>query len=328
MIPPIPGLKGIQYLTNENIFAIEALPKHLVVLGGGPVGLELGQAFRRLGSEVSIIDAQPALLPNDDVEAGRLLEKRFADEGINLHLGSKIVEVKATAGGTEVIIEKSGIVQEVIGDKMLVALGRAPLNIAGLEVAGVKINKRGYIITDRYLRTGIKNIFACGDCAGPYQFTHTAGHQGSIVVRNLILPFKARVDYSAVPWVTYTKPEVAHTGLTEQGAVAKGILKKAITVALGDIDRSIIEGEAGGFLKMIIGNNNRVIGITIVAQKAGEMIASGILAVAKKMRPSVFASVIFPYPTQSEIYKTASYLSLKDAFKPWMRKLVNLVSLR
>jgi pyruvate/2-oxoglutarate dehydrogenase complex dihydrolipoamide dehydrogenase (E3) component len=231
--------------------------------------------------------------------------------------------VKNAALSVSVVVEKDGIFQEITGDKLLVALGRAPaVKGLGLENAGVQTDKRGYIITDGKLRTNIKNIFACGDCTGPYLFTHTAGYQGSLVVRNLIFPFKAKVNYSALPWVTYTKPEVAHAGLTEQVAVAKGVFKKMITVGLGAMDRSLTEGEEAGFLKIVISKKNRIAGVTIVAEKAGELLLPSILAIAKKMRLPVFTSIVFPYPIQSEIYKTAAYASLKDSFKPWMKNLV------
>jgi pyruvate/2-oxoglutarate dehydrogenase complex dihydrolipoamide dehydrogenase (E3) component len=327
-LPPIPGLKDVPYFTNENIFNINVLPKHLLVLGAGPIGLELGQAFKYLGSAVSIIDQLPCLLPNDDAEAGRLLEQRFSEENINFHLGSKIIEVRPASGGIGVTVEKNGVLQELSGDTLLVALGRVPaVKDLGLENAGVRTDARGYIITDDRFRTSAENIYACGDCAavgghGPYQFTHTAGYQGSIVARNLIVPFKGSMDHSIVPWVTYTKPEVAHVGLTEHVAADRGLFGRSIVVDLDDADRSKTDGEEGGFLKIVVGGNGRVIGVTIVADKAGEMIGTGILAVKNKLKPAAFASLMFPYPTQSELYKTAAYLSLKDSFKPWMKKLV------
>ncbi len=327
-LPPIPGLKDVPYFTNESIFNIDALPKHLLVLGAGPIGLELGQAFKYLGSEVSIIDLLPCLLPNDDAEAGRLLGQKLAGEGVNFHLGSKIIGTKPVPGGVAVTVEKNGVLQELAGDMLLVALGRAPaVKGLGLENAGVKLDERGYIVTDDRFLTSAGNIYACGDCAvvgghGPYQFTHTAGYQGAIVARNLIVPFKGSMDHAIVPWVTYTTPEVAHVGLTEHVAADRGLFGHSIVVDLDNADRSKTDGEEGGFLKLVVGSNGRVVGVTIVAEKAGEMIGAGILAVKNKLKPSVFASLMFPYPTQSELYKTAAYLSLKDSFKPWMKNLV------
>lgn len=329
MVPPIPGLKDVPYLTNENIFGLRTLPKHLIVLGGGPIGLELSQGFRYLGSEVSVIDMLPSLFPKDDPEVAPLMEKKLAGEGIKFYLGAKITAVRGKDKDITVSIEKNGAKIEINGDAILVALGRAPDTKAMMpEKAGVITDKRGYIPADLRMRTNIKNIYACGDVTGPFQFTHMAGYQAGLVVRNIILPFPAKADYSAVPWTTYTSPEVAHAGYTEPWARQAGLFKSSLMYNLAGNDRAKTEGDINGFIKLIIGKGGKILGATIVGEKAGEMIGTAVLAVKKKMPASVFAGMIFPYPTESEIYKFASYEILKIKLKPWMKTLVRKVFLR
>ncbi len=329
MVPPIPGLKEVPYLTNKNIFNLEKLPKHLIVLGGGPIGLELGQGFRYLGSEVSVVDMLPLLFPKDDPEVSPLMEKRLKSEGINLFLSSKIVEVRSNANGIIVIIEKVGNRKEIKGDNLLVSLGRSPISKGiGLEKSGVKLDKKGYIQVNDTLQTSVRNIYACGDVVGPYQFTHMAGYQGSIVVRNVIFPFKSKVDYSIVPWTTYTNPEVAHVGYTEPWARSLGIYNDSVIINLEEIDRARTEGEKTGFLKLILNDKKIVIGATIVGEKAGEMISIATLAIKKKLKATAFSNLIFSYPTESEIFKFASYKLMKKSFKPWMKRIIKSIFLR
>ena len=329
MVPPIPGLKETPYLTNENIFELQTLPKHLVVLGGGPIGLEMSQGFRHMGSEVSVIDMLPSLFPKDDPEVAPLMEKKLTGEGIKFYLGAKITAVRGKDKDITVTIEKNGSAIEINGDALLVALGRAPdTGAMALEKAGVLADKRGYIPADLRMRTNIHNIFTCGDVTGPFQFTHMAGYQAGIVVRNIILPFPAKAEYSAVPWTTYTVPEVAHAGYTEPWAKQAGLFKNSVMYSLSENDRAKAEGDTDGFIKLIIGKGGKLIGVTIAGQKAGEMIALATLAVKNKLSASIFAEIIFPYPTESEIYKFASYEILKRSLKPWMKTLVKNVFLR
>jgi pyruvate/2-oxoglutarate dehydrogenase complex dihydrolipoamide dehydrogenase (E3) component len=323
LVPQIPGLKDVPYLTNKNIFNIEALPKHLIVLGGGPIGLELSQGFRYLGSEVTVIDMLPHLFPKDDPEVAPVMEEQLQKDGVNLKLSSKILEVKGTAGDITVIIEKDGKKEEVNGDALLVALGRVP-ETSGLDLinAGVLTDKRGYVLVNEKLQTNIKHIYACGDITGQYQFTHTADHQARMVVRNIIFPFSGKADYSQVPWVTFTKPEVAHCGYTEPQARSLGLFGYSVIEGFKDTDRARTEKDEAGFLKLVIGKNNRIIGVSLVGENAGEMLSLGTLAIKKKMKPSELSGIIFSYPTRSEVYKFAASQVLKDSFKPWMRMFV------
>jgi len=329
MVPSIPGLKDLPYFTNKNIFSIERLPEHLMVLGGGPIGLELGQGFRYLGSRVSIIDKLPSIFPKDDPEVAPIMEKKFREDGINLMLNSKILEVSKKDNNINITIERNGKKETINGDHVLVALGRVP-SISGLELENlrVKTDEKGYIKTNDYLQTNIKNVYACGDVVGPFQFTHMAGYQGEIVVKNIISPVSVKVKYSAVPWATYTKPEVAHVGYTEPAAKAKGLYKDAVKINLKEMDRARTEGEKIGFLKLILDKKNKVIGATMIGEKASEIISLAAIAIKKKMNATAFAGLIWPYPTESEIFKFASYELYKKSFKPWMKEIVKKIFFR
>lgn len=327
--PPIKGLDQVPYLTNRNIFNLTTQPKHLIVLGGGPIGLELGQGFRHLGSEVTIIDQNLHLFAKDDPEVGPLMEEILLQEGVCLHLSTKIVEVQTKNKQITVIVEKNGLMKEIVGDQLLVSLGRSPVTEdLGLEKVGVKVNQRGYIITNNKLQTNFKNIYACGDVTGPFQFTHMAGYQAGIVIRNSIFHLGTKLDYSAVPWTTYTKPEVAHVGHTEVTAKESSVFKKSILVPLGDNDRARAENDEKGFLKLIINHKNKLIGATLVGEKAGEMIPVATLAIRQNLKASSFLDMIFSYPTEAEIYKAAALKELRDSVKPWQSKLIKFLFLK
>lgn len=327
-VPPIPGLRDVPYLTNENIFELTTLPKHLILLGGGPVGLELGQGFRYLGSEVSIIDMLPHIFAKDDPEVAPIMEKKLQSEGIQLLLSSKIVEVKKENSDIVVVVEKNGERKEVIGDYILVALGRVPnTKDLGIENLGIKTDTKRYIFTNERLRTNIKNIYACGDVTGPYLFTHMASYQAGVIVKNIIFRLPSKVDYSGVTWTTYTKPEVAHVGYTEQWAKSSGLYKESLMVNLDEVDRAKAENDEVGFLKLILGRKNKVIGATLVAEKAGEMIPLATLAIKRKLKPIAFINLIFSYPTEAEIFKFVSGELYKRVLKGWMKKLIKILFL-
>ena len=329
LVPPLPGLAGVKYYTNRDIFTLKTLPKRLLVLGAGPIGLELGQAFRHLGSEVEIIDQLPAIFSKDDPEVGPLMLEALTGEGVVFRLGARILGVERAGAGVSVKLEREGKALETTGDALLVALGRKPVTAGlGLEAAGVAVDGRGYIKTDARLRTSIPNIYACGDCTGPYLFTHTAGYQAGVVIRNIVLGLPARADYSNLAWTTYTRPEVAHVGLTEQEASNAGLLRDTVLVPIGENDRAMAEEDRKGFLKLVVGPGGRLLGATLVGEKAGELIGAASLAVTNKLKATAFAPVIFSYPTEAEIFKTASYEYMKRGFKPWMKNIVKSLLLR
>ena len=220
-------------------------------------------------------------------------------------------------------------IHTIQGDSILVALGRKP-NTDGLNVAsvGISLGQRGHIPTNAKLQTVVPNIYACGDVTGPYAFTHMAGYQAGVVIQNAIFPVKKRVDYKAVPWVTYTKPEVAHVGLTEKEAKAQMPGYKKYIVPMESNDRAKAEDDIHGFLKLLTNNKGVVIGATMVGDKAGEQIGLANMAVVKKMKIGSFMSMTFPYPTELEIYKTAALQALKESFKPWQKNLIQKLFLR
>lgn len=332
LIPDIKGLSDVPYLTNKNIFDLEKLPNHLIVLGGGPIGLELGQGFKHLGSQVTVIDRSDHLFKKDDPEAAPVMEKRLISDGICLYLKTSIKEIKKQQEDIIVIVEHEGEIREIKeikGDALLVSSGRKPVSHGlGLEKAGVKTDSRGFIVTNEKLQTSAKNIYACGDVAGPYQFTHMAGYQAGIAIRNIIFKIGAKVDYSTVPWTTYTKPEVAHVGYTEPWARSLGMFGESIIIDIAEIDRAKAENDLEGFLKLNIGKKGQIIGATLVGEKAGEMIPVATLAIKQKLKAAAFLSLIFSYPTESEIFMFASLKKVKQSFKDWQKKLIKQIFLR
>ncbi len=329
VVPPIKGLKDIQYLTNKNIFNLEKLPEHLIIMGGGPIGVELGQGFRHLGSKVTIIDMSEHLFPKDDPEVIPVMEKRLNADGIDLLLSSVIKEVKKEDETITVIVEQNGKNSEITGNQVLVSAGRKPVSYGlGLEKIGVETDERGYIKTNNKLQSSMKNIYACGDVTGPYQFTHMAGYQAGVVIRNIIFKLGAKVDYSCVPWTTYTKPEVAHVGYTEPWAKSLGLYVDSIKINLSEIDRAKAEGDTEGFLKLILGKKGILIGATLVGNKAGEMIPVATLAISQKLKATAFMKLIFSYPTEAEIFKFASLEKVRQSFKNWQKTLIKKIFLR
>lgn len=326
IVPPIKGLKETKHYTNRNIFSLDYLPKKLAILGGGPIGLELGQGFRHLGSEVAVIDMAPKLFMKDDHEVGPLMERIMRLEGIQFYLGAKIVEIIQNDESSFVRINKDGKDTDIAFDTLLVALGRAAVTDGlGLAAAGVLTDKRGYIITNERQQTDIPSIYACGDICGPFQFTHMAGYQAGIILRNIIFKIPAKVDYSTVPWVTYATPEVAHVGQTEDMARDKELLGDIFLENLADIDRAKTEDDTEGFIKIITDKKKRIIGTTIVGKKAGEMIGLSSMAIKQKVKATYFMNMIFPYPTESEIYALASRNIAKQSLKPWMKKIIRML---
>lgn len=326
LVPPIKGLSGAPFYTNRNIFSLKKLPADLVVLGGGAIGLELGQGFSHLGSKVTVIDMMERLFARDDREVGPLMEKLMQKEGIQFHLGARITEVIQKDKSGFVRIEKDKKIAEVPFDAILVALGRkAVTDGLGLAEAGVAVDERGYVKTNLRQQTSVPGIYACGDVCGPYQFTHMAGYQAGIVLRNIIFKYPAKCDYSAVPWVTYTRPEVAHAGYTEEAARSKGFFGESMFCDFSENDRARTEGDLPGFIKIVTDKKGRIIGTTIVGKKAGEIIALSVMAIGRRLKATVFMNMIFPYPTESEIYALSSRNIAKKSLKPWMKKIIRMI---
>ncbi len=302
-IPPIEGLDPLRTLTNETIFELEEKPDHLVIIGGGPIGIEMAQAHRRLGCKVTVLD-MGAILPRDDSDLVEIARASLLNEGVKLMENVAINKVTHSDGGVTVTLEGGDGVK---GSHLLVAAGRQ-VNIDGLDLekAGVAYDKRG-IQTDGRLRTSSKHIYAAGDVAGGPQFTHIAGYHAGIIVRNMIFKMPAKFDYSALPWVTYTDPELAQVGLTEKEAKEKyGDSIKISKANFKENDRARADKQTEGCAKIIMKKNGRVIGASIIGPHAGELISLWGLVISQKMKIGAVANMIVPYPTYAEISKRAA----------------------
>ena len=314
VIPPLPGLDGVDYLTYETVWELDELPPSLAVIGAGAVGCELAQAFARLGSRVTLIEAADRLLPLEDPEVSEVLSRRFTAEGIDLRVGAEARSVHR-GRGTAVSIELSEGT-DVIADALLVAVGRRP-NVAGLglETAGVKYSTGG-IQVDRRLRTANKRIYAAGDVTGGPQFTHYAGWQGFMAVRNAFLPGNATAVFQHVPRATFTDPEVAQAGMTEREAREQlGERAEVAHWPLDEVDRALTDGETEGFVKAVHQPNGRILGATIVAARAGEMVHEWTLAIDKGLKLGDFAQSIHVYPTYS-------MATQQLALRPYLQRLL------
>jgi pyruvate/2-oxoglutarate dehydrogenase complex dihydrolipoamide dehydrogenase (E3) component len=321
--PPIPGLDAIPYQTNETIFDNRAAPDHLIVIGGGPIGCELAQAHRRLGSAVTVLDMGP-ILPKDDPELVAVVRARLEAEGVVLRERVQVQAVERAGNGVAVVLacQGSGGVR-IEGSDLLVAAGRAPqVEGMSLERAGVAYDRHG-IKVDARLRTSNRKIFAIGDAIGGYQFTHVGSYHAGIVIRNALFRLPARVDYRALPWVTYTDPELAHVGLTEAQAAEQGHAAEVLRWPFADNDRARAERATAGLIKAIVGKGGRILGASIVGAHAGELILPWVLAIRQRLKISALADVIVPYPTRGEVSKRAagSYYAAR-LFAPKTRWLV------
>lgn len=326
-VPPIPGLDTVDYLTNETVFNLRERPEHLIVVGGGPIGLEMAQAHRQLGSKVTVLEAMQIMGP-DDRDLVAVVRARLEGEGIAIHEGAKVVSVASSGGGVTVSCEHDGKSFDVTGSHILVAAGRAPnLSSLNLDEAGIVHDRRG-IEVDARLRTTNKRVFAVGDVAGKYQFTHIAGYHAGVVIRNILFRMPAKLNYDAVPWVTYTDPELANVGMTEKDArEAYGDDVRVVTAKFAENDRARTERRTDGFVKAVIGRKGRILGAGIVGPHAGEIIQPWILAISQKMKIGAMAQMIAPYPTLGEINKRAAGAYYTPSlFSDRTRKVVRLLA--
>jgi pyruvate/2-oxoglutarate dehydrogenase complex dihydrolipoamide dehydrogenase (E3) component len=324
-VPPVPGLGEVPYLTNETIFGLTERPDHLLVLGGGPIGVEMAQAFRRLGAAVTLVE-RAAILPKDEPEAVAVLRAALLREGIALHEGAEVFAARRAANGVELELRGPDGPVVLQGTHLLVAAGRRPnIEGLGLDAAGIENTPRG-ITVDARLRSSNARVFAIGDVAGGPQFTHIAGYHAGIVIRNALFGLPAKVDYAALPWVTYADPELAHVGLTEAGAREAGHDVSTLMQPLSGNDRAQAEGTTEGLAKVVLGRRGRILGATIVAPRAGEMIGMWGLAIQQRLKIGAIAASLAPYPTMSEISKRAAgSFYTPSLFGPRTRRLVGLI---
>ena len=324
-IPDVPGLRDAEPLTNETIFGLRERPDHLIVIGGGPIGLEMAQAFRRLGSAVTVVE-KGEILPRDEPEAAALVRSTLRSDGVDLLERSDLLAVSRTEKGVIVGTEHAGGMRSVSGSHILVAAGRVPnTDGLGLDRAGVDFGPRG-IKVDQRLRTSNRRVFAIGDIAGGPQFTHIAAYHAGIVVRNILFGLPARVDYRALPWVTYLDPEIAHVGLTEAEAARKHHGVQTILQHLSENDRAQSERRTEGFIKLVLSSRGHILGVTMSAPHTGEMIGMWGLAISQRLPLSAVAGMMLPYPTISDVSKraAAAYFTPK-LFSAGPRAIVGLV---
>lgn len=306
VIPPIPGLDAVAYLTNETVFDLPALPASLAVLGGGPVGCELAQAFARLGSRVTVVEGEGRLLPREDPEASEVIAAVFGRDGIGVRTGSRVDRVSAGGGQVRLQLADASVVS---AERLLVAVGRRPVT-DGLDLGriGVRVDARGQVITDERLATSAAGVYAAGDVTGRLPFTHAAFEMGRIAAGNALArrPWQRRRYHpAATPWVTFTDPEVAHVGMTEAQAAEHG--GRVGYLPMAELDRAVAAGETDGFIKLVAGprpvlrtlGGGRIVGATIVAARAGEMIHEPALAMATRMFAGRLAAATHAYPTWS-----------------------------
>jgi pyruvate/2-oxoglutarate dehydrogenase complex dihydrolipoamide dehydrogenase (E3) component len=312
-IPPIEGLDRIPYLTNKEIFYLDRLPRSLVVLGAGPIAIEMAQSFSRLGSEVTVVQRSGQILRREDKDMADGVMNVLLAEGVVFHMNASITGVKDLGNMKELTIKVGDQVTCVKAEEILVAMGRRP-NLEGLKLenAGVSFDRKG-VQVDQRLRTTQKHIYAAGDATGAYQFTHAAGYEGGIVISNAVFRLPRKADYTFFPWCTYTDPELASIGINEKRAKKAGIKYTLWEEPFKDNDRSLAEGEKVGKIKMILDEKEKPLGVQIFGPHAGDLISEWVAVLNGKVKLSTLASAVHPYPTLGEINKRVAgvYLSPK-----------------
>ena len=320
--PPVPGLSQAGYLTNETVFSLTELPRRLAVIGAGPIGCELAQAFARLGSEVTLIELAPQILGREDRDAAGILQEAMEREGIVLQLGVKILGVEAGAAGKLLRLERGAQTFEVVADSILVGVGRAPnLEGLGLEAAGIRFDKGGVTVSDT-LRTSNPRVYAAGDICSAYKFTHMADAQARLLIANALFRGRQKNSELTIPWCTYTDPEIAHVGMYQADAEARGIEVTTLTVQLAELDRAVLDGESEGFARVHLRKGtDKILGATLVARHAGEMINEFSLAISSGLGISAIGRTIHPYPTQAEAIKKLADLYNRSRLTQLVKRL-------
>lgn len=328
-VPDTPGLQEAGFLTNETIFSLTELPPRLGVVGAGPIGCELAQSFARFGSQVYLIEAMHGILPNEDRDAADIVEQQMLRDGVKLLCCGKYLKVEKTEGGKRLTVDSHGQRYDVIVDEILVAVGRIPnVERIGLETAGVSYDKNGIRVNTRLQSTNPK-IFAAGDVCSRYKFTHAADAMARIIIQNALFPHPLGLGYASVeslnmPWCTFTEPEIAHVGMYEKDAKEKGVEVETYTYKLDEVDRAILDGEDEGFARVHIKKGTgKILGATIVAAHAGDMITEFSVAMKCGSGAKAIAGTIHPYPTQAEVSKKAVNLWRKAHFSQRTKSLLS-----
>jgi pyruvate/2-oxoglutarate dehydrogenase complex dihydrolipoamide dehydrogenase (E3) component len=322
-MPPIPGLDGGPYLTNESIFDLKERPEHLIIIGAGSIGLEMAQAFRRLGSSVTVLEAARPL-GKDDPECVAILLDRLEREGVVVRGGVNVIGIEQAGHAVTATIEAAGAEQTITGSHLLIAAGRRP-TIDGLELdaAGIRYDRSG-IVVNRKLKTSNRRVYAIGDCAaGHSSLTHAANYHAGLVIRHALFRLPVRANNSAIPWATYTEPELAHAGMTEAQARARRIKIRVARWPYNDNDRAQTERDTRGHIKVITTSKGTIVGATIVGAQAGELIAMWTLAIAQGLNIRAFTNIVLPYPTLSELgIRAAIDFFTPGLTSPWVRRII------
>jgi pyruvate/2-oxoglutarate dehydrogenase complex dihydrolipoamide dehydrogenase (E3) component len=302
--PPFEGLDSVNFLTNKDIFYLDTLPGSMILLGGGPIAIEMAQAFTRLGTKVHVIQRSAQILSREDKDMADMVMNRLSEEGVNFFLGSTINNIKEENGKKLVTFKNQAGETEIISaETLLIAMGRAPnVTDLGLENIGLDFSNKGIAVDDK-LRTNHKHIYGAGDITGRYQFTHAAGYEGSIVISNAVFHLPRKADYTLLPWCTYTSPELASIGMNEKRAAEAGIKCSIWTEEFKNNDRSLAEGEETGLIKMLLDEKEKPIGVQILGPHAGDLLNEWVALLNGKVKLSTLAGAIHPYPTLGEINK-------------------------
>lgn len=321
--PPIAGLDSVDFLTNESVFSLTEQPKRMAIIGAGPIGCEMAQAFAQLGSEVFLVESEHGILTREDREAAEIVEKSILRDGVKLLCCGRELQIR-NEGGTRLTVESHGRSYDESVDALLVAVGRAPnVEHLNLEAVGVDYDKKGVKVNDR-LQTTNSRIFAAGDICSPYQFTHAADFMARIVIQNALFMGRKKASSLTIPWCTYTTPEVAHVGLYEHEAKEQGIAIDTYVQHFDDVDRAILEGEENGFVKVHVKQGkDKILGATIVARNAGDMISEITLAMTHDLGLSKIGSAIHPYPTQAEAIRKLGDQYSRTRLTPFVKWIFN-----
>lgn len=321
--PPIPGLDSVPYLTNETLFSLTDRPASLGVIGAGPIGCEMAQAFARFGSKVHLVEAMPGILPREDRDAAEIVAGQLKKDGVEILCCGKELELSpGEKGGVRLQVESGGRGYDIEVERLLVAVGRAPnIEGLGLDRIGVETHAKGIVVDDR-LRTTHPRFFAAGDVCSPYQFTHAADFMARTVIRNALFLGRAKASKLVIPWCTYTSPEIAQVGLTPEAAEAEGVAIGTFTQELSGVDRALLDGESEGFVRIHVKKgSDTIVGATFVAARAGDMIGTVVTAMTRKIGLGALANVIHPYPTQGEAVRKVGDLYNRTRLTPGVKKL-------
>jgi pyruvate/2-oxoglutarate dehydrogenase complex dihydrolipoamide dehydrogenase (E3) component len=321
--PDIAGIKDAGYLTNETVFSLTELPRRLAVIGAGPIGCELAQTFQRFGSQVTLLEMAPQILIREDHDAAAVLEAALKRDGVELMTGRRITNVSRRGADKVIAVEKDGATSEVVVDEILVGVGRAPaVEGLGLEAAKIEYDATRGIVVDDHLRTTNPLVYAAGDVCSAYKFTHLSDAQAKIAIRNALFLGRRRARALTLPWCTYTDPEIAHVGLSEDEARKRGLAVKAFTQPLAESDRAILDGETEGFVKILVKEGaDQIVGATIVASHAGEMITEITTAIVAGVGLGRLGDIIHPYPAQADAIRRAAGLYTRTRLTPFVAKL-------